>query len=227
MTCIDWVETFTNLTERYSLCTLYSYKITRKVCVLWLAERRVCMRVCKHGCDIKMFCFSPSNHVSTNLKKGFELKHSTSLLYLPTSLSVETWKIFRNMLCQFFSLDLTFWVRKTRILESIFFAKQRLITRTSFVYKTLRLVRISLLINALNKEVLLFFSGKLFYKCNRNLFSCVCISWCKQSRGWENSRQLCKPSTLSLVSITVSKLSQPFSCLYQAMQMRKHFLLLK
>ena len=48
-----------------------------------------------------MFCFSRANHASTNLKKGFELKNTTSLLYLPISSSVETWKIFTNMLCQF------------------------------------------------------------------------------------------------------------------------------
>ena len=39
-----------------------------------------------------------------------------------------------------------------------------------------------------------FFSGKLFYKSNRKLFSCVCIAWYKHSRRWENSRQLYKPS---------------------------------
>ena len=33
------------------------YKITKIVRALWLAERRVCMRVGKHGCDVKMFCF--------------------------------------------------------------------------------------------------------------------------------------------------------------------------
>ena len=27
------------------------------------------MRVCKHGCGVKMFCFSHANHASTNLKK--------------------------------------------------------------------------------------------------------------------------------------------------------------
>ena len=27
------------------------------------------MRVCKHGCGVKMLCFSRSNHASTNLKK--------------------------------------------------------------------------------------------------------------------------------------------------------------
>ena len=45
------------------------YKITKIVRALWLAERRVCMRVCKHGCGVNMFCFSRANHASTNLKK--------------------------------------------------------------------------------------------------------------------------------------------------------------
>ena len=45
------------------------YKITKIVCALWLAERSVCMRVCKHGCGVKLFGFSRANHASTNLKK--------------------------------------------------------------------------------------------------------------------------------------------------------------
>ena len=52
-----------------SVCTIEFYKITKIVRALSLTERRVCMRVCKHGCDIKMFCFSRANHASTNLKK--------------------------------------------------------------------------------------------------------------------------------------------------------------
>ena len=55
----------------------------------------------------------------------------------------------------------------------------------------------------LYKEFCVFFSGKLFYKSNRKLFSCVCIAWYKHERGWENSRQLCKPDTKSIVCITV------------------------
>ena len=43
-------------------------------------------------------------------------------------------------------------------------------TRTSFVYKTLRLVRISLLINALNKRVLLFSGKSYFIKAIENFF---------------------------------------------------------
>ena len=50
------------------------YKISKIVRVLWLAERRVCMSVCKHGCDVNMFCFSRANHASTNLKKVLSWK---------------------------------------------------------------------------------------------------------------------------------------------------------
>ena len=32
------------------------------------------MRVCKHGCGVKLFGFSRANHASTNLKKVFEFK---------------------------------------------------------------------------------------------------------------------------------------------------------
>ena len=54
-----------------------------------------------------------------------------------------------------------------------------------------------------------FFLGNLFYKSNRKLLSCVCIAWYKHSRRWENSLQLCKPSTSSRVCITVSNSPNP------------------
>ena len=99
------------------------------VCTLWLAERHVYMRVCKHGCDVKMFCFSRANHASTNLKKGFELKNSsTSILYLPFSLSAETKKIITNMLCKFFFA----WAD----ILSPFFEKHLFCkTKTDYMYK--------------------------------------------------------------------------------------------
>ena len=110
--------------------------------------------------------------------KRFELKNSSSsLLYRPISSSAETWKIFRKMLCYFFFFA---WAdilsaKKTHILESIFFleTEQGLITHTSFVHKSSRLVRISLLISAINKRVFPFFSGKLFHKSNGKLFFSV------------------------------------------------------
>ena len=55
--------------DRRSSYLLIIYKITKIGRALWLAERSVCMKVCKHGCGVKMFCFSRANHASTNLKK--------------------------------------------------------------------------------------------------------------------------------------------------------------
>ena len=52
---------------------------------------------------------------------------------------------------------------------------------------------------------LIFCSSSVEYcsLSNRKRFSCVCISWYKHERGWENSKQLCKPETKSRVCITV------------------------
>ena len=156
-----------------------------------------------------MFCFSRANHANTNLKKvlSWNLDKFTLFSHFLVGWNLEN--VLKHAMSNFFRLSWHFKREKTRILESIFFAKQGLISRTSFVYKTSQLVRICLLISALNKRVLLFFSGKLFYKSNRKLFSCVCIAWYKHSRGWENSWQLCKPSTSSRVCITVSNSPNP------------------
>ena len=77
------------------------------------------------------------------------------------------------------------------------------------------------------KEFCVFFLGKLFYKSNRKLFSCVCISWYKHLRGWQKSRQLCKPSTLSRVCITVSNSPNPSRVYIRLCKHGKRFLLLK
>ena len=161
------------------------YKITQIVRVLWLTERSVYMRVCKHGCDVKMFCYSRAYHTSTNLKKFLSSKLDTFTLFNHS---------FTNKLCQF-CFHLRWHLKRER---SVFWKASFCKTRTDYacktVYKTLRLVRISLLISAITKSFA-FFSRKLFYKSNRKLFSCVCIAWYKHLRVWENSRQLCKPST--------------------------------
>ena len=77
------------------------------------------------------------------------------------------------------------------------------------------------------KEFLSFFSVKLFYKSKRKLFSCVCIAWYKHSRGWANSRQLCKPETKSRVCITVSNSPNPSSVYIRLCKRGNRFLLLK
>ena len=92
--------------------------------------------------------------------------------------------------------------------------------------KTLRLVRISFLIRAIQR-VLRSVSGKLFYKSRRKLFSCVCIARYKHSRRWEISRQSCKPSTSSRVCITGSNSPNPSRVYSRLLKHRKRFLLLQ
>ena len=97
--------------------------------------------------------------------KSFWVQNSTSLLYLPIPSSGETWKIITNQLCQFcFCFSWHF-----RILESIFLQNKNWLCVQDFVCKILRLVIISLLINAITKSFA-FISGKLFYKSNKKLF---------------------------------------------------------
>ena len=101
----------------------------------------------------------------------------------------------------------------------IFFAKQRLITRKLRVQDVATGNHFSF--NQCS------FSRKLFYKSNRKLFPCVCISWYKHSRRWENYRQLCKPSTSSRVCITVSNSPNPSRVYIRLCKHGKRFLLLK
>ena len=68
--------------------------------------------------------------------------------------------LYKHAVPIFFFASAGILSEKNSFLESIFIAKQELITRTLLVYKTSRLVRISLLISNLNKDF--FFSlGKV------------------------------------------------------------------
>ena len=202
------------------------YKITKIVRALWLAERSVCMRVCKHGCGVKMFCFSRVNHGSTNFKKFSSSKLDKFTLFAHSFVGWNLENRYKEGVSIFFSLKLTFEAGKVRILESIFLQNKNWLRVQDFVDKTLRLVRISLLISTITKSFA-FFLGKLFYKSNRKLFSRVWIAWYKHSRRWENSRRLCKPSTSSRVCITVSHSPNPSRVYIRLCKHGKRFLLLK
>ena len=142
------------------------------------------MRVCKHGCGVKLFCFSRANHARTNLKKFSCSKLNKFTLFTHSFVGLNLENRYKERASIFFLLN---WHFKRE--KSVFWKASFCKTRTDYACKTLQLVSISLLISA----VLRFFSGKLFYKSNRKLFSCVCIAWYKHARRWENSRQLCKP----------------------------------
>ena len=178
------------------IVTILYHKIAKIVRALWLAQRRVCMRVCKHGCDVKMFCFSRANHASTNLKKFSSSKLDKFTLFTHSFVGWNLENRYKEGVSIFPRLS---WHFKRE--KSVFWKASFCKTRTDYACKTscktLGLVRISVLIGSLTKSFWEFFSAKLFYKSNRKLFSCVCIVWYKHSRAWENPRQLCKPSTSS------------------------------
>ena len=73
-----------------------------------------------------------------------------------------------------------------------------------------------------------FFSRESYFiKAIEKLFSSVCIAWYKHSRRWENSQQLCKPSTSSRVCITVSNSPNASRVSIRLCKHGKRFLLLK
>ena len=78
------------------------YKITKIVRALWLAERCVCMRVCKHMVVVSR-CFALCALITQAwIWKSFQVHNLTSLLYLPIPSLAETWKILTKKVCQFF-----------------------------------------------------------------------------------------------------------------------------
>ena len=131
------------------------YKITKIVRALWLAERRVCMRVCKHGSGFKVFCFSRANHASRDLKNFLSWKLDTFTLFTHFLVGWNLENLQKHAVSIFFRLSWHFkWENPCFWKASLLQNKNWL--RTSFMYKTSWLVRISLLIIALNKEFCVF-----------------------------------------------------------------------
>ena len=84
------------------------YKITKIVRVLWLAKSSVCMRVCKHGCGVKLFGFSRANHASTKFEKVFEFKTRQVYFIYPFLRRLKHGKSLQRRWVNFSSLKLTF-----------------------------------------------------------------------------------------------------------------------
>ena len=160
------------------------------------------MRVCKHGCGVKMFCFSRANHASTNLKRFSSSKLVKFTLFTHSFVGWNLENRYQESVSIFFHLSWDFKPEK-----SVFWKASFCKTRTDYACKT--------------------FSGKLPYKSNRKLFPCVCIAWYKHWRRRDNSRQLCKPSTSSRVCITVSNSPNSSRVYIRLCKHGKRFLLLK
>ena len=151
------------------------YKITKIVRALWLAERRVCMRVCKHGCDVKMFCFSCANHASTNLKKVLSWRTWQVYFIYPFPRWLKLEKSLETCCVNFFRLS---WHFKRE--KPVFWKASFLQTKIGYAYK-LRVQDFAtgndFSFNQCSKqESFAFFSGRVFYKSNRKLiFPCLHI----------------------------------------------------
>ena len=165
------------------------YKITKIVRALWLAERSVCMRVCKHGCGVKLFGFSRANHASTNLKKFSSSKLDKFALFTHSFVGWNMENRYKEGESIFLRLSWHFKRQKSGFggVKHLF-PKQELITRARLRGQDFATGNNFSFNQCRTKSFAFFSPGKLFYKSNRTLFSCVCIAWYKHSRHWENSR---------------------------------------
>ena len=68
-------------------CVTPIYKISKIVRALWLTKRRVCMRVRKHACDVKTFCFSRVLPLCGEITRLIWWKFTTCLFRLESSLA--------------------------------------------------------------------------------------------------------------------------------------------
>ena len=107
------------------------YKITKIVRALWLAERSLCMRVCKHGYGIKMFCFSRANQASTSLKKFSSSKLDKFTLYTHSFVGWNLESRYKEGVSIFIRLGLHFKREK-----SVFWKASFCKTRTDYACKT-------------------------------------------------------------------------------------------
>ena len=86
------------------------------------------MRVCKHGCGVKLFGFSRANHASTNLKKFSSSKLKKFTLFTHFLRPLKLGKSLQRRCVHFSSLKLTVLSEKNPYFAKHLFAKQELIT---------------------------------------------------------------------------------------------------
>ena len=164
------------------------YKITKIVHALWLAERSVCMRVCKHGCDIRCFAFR-ALITQARIWKSFSDQNSTSLLIFPHSfISWNLENLFKQAVSTFFRLSWHFKWEKSVFWKAPFCKK-----RTDYTCKT-SCTRLATVSNSLNPSpvyIRLCKHGKRFL-----------LPW--EYRPWKwhkDNRELSSASNLALLNV--------------------------
>ena len=104
------------------------YKITKIVRALWLAERSVCMRVCKHGCGVKLFAFRA---LITQARSFVKFKTRQVYFIYPFLRRLKLGKSLQRKCVNFFRLN---WHFKRK--KSVFWKTSFCKTRTDYACKT-------------------------------------------------------------------------------------------
>ena len=121
------------------------------------------MRVCKHGCGVKLFGFSRANHASANLKKSsIDREFKTQKVYFiyPFLRRLKLGKSLQRRCVHFSSLKLTVLSEKNPYFAKHLFAKQELITRTRLPGQDFATSK-NFSFNQSNTKSLRFFHGKI------------------------------------------------------------------
>ena len=151
--------------------TITIYKITKIVRALWLAERSVCIRVCKHSCEVRCFAFRA---LITQARIWRRFKWSKLDKFTLFTHSVVGWNLenlYKQAVSTFFCLS---WHFKRQ--KSVFwnwkhlFAKQELITRARLRVQDFATGKNFSFNHFHNKEFCVFSQESYFIKAIENFF---------------------------------------------------------
>ena len=133
--------------------------------MLWLAERSICMRVCKHGCGVKLFRFSCANHSSTNLKQLSSSKLDKFTLFTHSFVGWNLENCYKQGASIIFHLSWHF-----KYFGKHLFAKQELIMRVRLCVPDFAIGKNSSFNQWHNKEFCIFSWKSYFIKAIENFF---------------------------------------------------------
>ena len=154
------------------------YKKNKTVHALWLAKRSVYMRVSKHGCGVKLFCFSCAIHASTNLKEFSSSKLDKFTLLTHSSDSWNFENCYKEGVSIFFCLSWHFkWEKSVFWIAS--FCKQELITYARLCVQNFVTGKNFSFNQCHNKEFCVFSRESYFIKAIEN-----CVFLCLHSLIW-------------------------------------------
>ena len=129
------------------------------------------MRVCKHGCGVKLFGFSRANHASTKFEKVFEFKTQKVYFIYPFLRRLKLGKSLQRRCVHFSSLKLTVLSEKNPYFAKHLFAKQELITRARLRGQDFATGKNFSFNQCLTKSFAFFSRESYFIKAIENFFS--------------------------------------------------------